>query len=123
MPEAIDADDISGEDTLWRRVDKNMIAKNSDGAESLQSWAYKDQNHELSVYLARETTTETVLAAGKPEQVLVGIRVQVIRDLGYKVVRDPQPDNPAHCLILPYPQKKIDRKKMCDASIRVALQV
>jgi hypothetical protein len=122
MSETIGAADISGEDTLWRRVDGNMIAKNSDGTESLQSWAYKDQNHELSVYLARETTSGAVLAAGKPEQVLVGIRVQVIRDLGYKVVRAPEPDNAAHCLILPYPQKKADRKRMSDASIRIASQ-
>jgi hypothetical protein len=78
-----------------------MIDRNPDGTESLQSWAYKDQNHELSLHLARETTAETVLAAGKPQQVLVGIRVQVIRDLGYKVVRDPEPDNGAHCLIFP----------------------
>jgi len=119
MPEPTDATDISDDDVLWRRVDKNMIDRNPDGTESLQSWAYKDQNHEVSVYLGRETTLEAVLAAGKPEQVLVGIRAQVIRDLGYKVVRDPEPNNRAHCLILPYPSSKTHRKAMASASARI----
>jgi hypothetical protein len=70
-----------------------------DVTESLQSWAYKDQNHELSVYLARETTRDAVLAAGKPHQIIVAVKAQIIRDLGYNIVRDPEPDNPSHCLI------------------------
>lgn len=119
MPERVDAADISGNDLLWRRVDQNMLDRNPDGSESLQSWAYKDQHHELSVHLGRETTAEAVLAAGKPEQVLVGIRVQVIRDLGYKVVRDPEPDNGAHCLIFPYPENRTHRKAMAAASVRI----
>lgn len=117
-----DAADISDDDILWRRVDKNMVDRNPDGTESLQSWAYKDQNHELSVYLARETTAQAVLEAGKPEQVLVGIRVQVIRNLGYKVVRDPELDNGAHCLILPYPENRTHRKAFALASARVKLE-
>ena len=67
-------------------------------------------------------TAETVLAAGKPQQVLVGIRVQVIRDLGYKVVRDPEPDNGAHCLIFPYPENRTHRKAMATASVPVKLE-
>src|SRR5713226_4681136 len=109
MPEAIDAADIAGDDILWRRVDTNMMDKNSDGTESLQSWAYKDQDHELSVYLSRETSKEAVLASGKSGQIIVGLKAAVFRDLGYIVVRDPEPDNGSHCLILPYPQKKADR--------------
>lgn len=119
MPERPDAEDVSGDDIVWRRVDKNMIDRSPDGTESLQSWAYKDQQHEVSVYLARETTVEAVLAAGKPEQLLVGIRVQVIRDLGYKIIRDPESDNRAHCLIWPYPENRTDRKAMALASARV----
>ena|ERR1700692_1459607 len=120
MPEPIDAEDIAGVDIMWRRVDGDMLEKNSDGIESLQSWAYKDQHHEVSVYLARETTTAAVLASGKPLQIVVAVRVQIIRDLGYKIVRDPEPDNKAHCLILPYPQKKAHRRAMADASVRVS---
>ena len=118
MAEPVDAPDIVGEDILWRRVDSNMLDKNTDGVESLQSWAYKDQHHELSVYLARETTVAAVLALGKPHQVVVALRVQVVRDLGYKVVRDPESDNKAHCLIYPYPLKKEHRRAMADASVR-----
>lgn len=118
MHERCDAADIIGADILWRRVDKNMIDRNPDGTESVQSWAFKDQHREVSVYLGRETTVGTVLAAGKPEQVLIGIRAQVIRDLGYKVVRDPEPNNAAHCLILPYPENRTHRKAMASASAR-----
>ena len=119
MPEAIDATDIADDDILWRRVDSNMMDKGSDGAESLQSWAFKDQDHEVSVYLSRETTKEAVLACGKPGQIVVGLKAAVLRGLGYKLVRDPEPDNGSHCLILPYPQKKADRKSMAEASVRV----
>jgi diadenosine tetraphosphate (Ap4A) HIT family hydrolase len=118
MPEPIDAADISGDDILWRRIDSHMITKSFDGTESIQSWAYKDQNDELSVYLARETTSAAVLAIGKPEQVLIGIKVSSVRALGYKVVRDPDPNNSAHCLIVPYPNKK-DFKKLTNASARI----
>jgi hypothetical protein len=119
MPEAIDAADIANDDILWRRVDRNMMDRGSDGTESLQSWAYKDQNHELSVYLSRETTKQAVLASGKPDQIIVGLKVELVRSLGYKVVRDPEPDNRSHCVILPYPQKKADRRSMAEASFRV----
>jgi hypothetical protein len=120
MPEPIDAADISADDILWRRVDRNMIDKNSDGTESVQSFAYRDQNRELSAYLARETAAPEVLALGLPEQVLIEIQVRAIRRLGYNVVRDPEPTNAAHCLILPYPPRK-DSKKMAYASKRVKL--
>ena|SRR5712691_5736811 len=119
MPESIDATDISDDDILWRRVDQNMIDSTPDGSESLQSWAYKDQNKEVSVYLGRETTVESVLSAGKLLQVIVGIQAGVVRKLGYKIVHDPEPDNTAHCLILPYPKKSADRRAMAEASIRI----
>jgi hypothetical protein len=121
MPEPTDAADIVGDDILWRRVDSGMLDKNPDGSESLQSWAYKDQHHELSVYLARETTAAAVLALGKPNQVIVAVKAQAVRDLGYKIVRDPDPENGAHCLIYPYPQQKAHRKAMADASSRIRL--
>jgi hypothetical protein len=119
MPEAIDAADIANDDIVWRRVGRDMMDKGPDGKESLQSWAYKDQNHELSVYLSRETTKQAVLALGKPDQIIVGLKVGVLRSLGYKVVRDPEPDNRSHCLILPYPHRKAHLRSMADASFRV----
>src|ERR1044071_720038 len=119
MPDPIDAPDIADDDILWRRVDARMLEANADGSESLQAWAYKDQNRELSVYLSRETTPQAVLSAGKPGQVLVGIRAGEVRKLGYKVVRDREAGNSAHCLVLPYPQKGADRKSMANASLRV----
>jgi hypothetical protein len=120
MAEPIDAVDIRDNDILWRRVDRNMIDSNADGTESIQSFAFRDQNRELSMYLGRETSSTAVLASRMPEQVLIGIRVSAIRELGYKVVRDPEPGNAAHCIILPYPPRK-DSKKMACASTRVSL--
>lgn len=118
MPEPIDAADISGDDILLRRIDPKMIDRNPDGSESIQSWAFRDQNRELSVYLARETTVAAVLQLGTPGQVIIGIRAEDIRKLGYRVVRDPEASNSAHCLIHPHPRRK-DEKKMSCASVRV----
>ena len=116
MPEPVDAEDIVGGDLLWRRIDRNMVAREIGGTWSIQSWAYKDQHHELSVYLGRETTEANVLAAGKPNQIVIVVAAGIIRDLGYKIVRDPEPDDRSHCLVFPYPRKKADRQAMAAAS-------
>lgn len=115
MPPKVDATDISDDAILWRRVDRGMIDKVGD-FESLQSWAFKDQNHEISLYVAAETSEKAVLAVGKLDQVIVSITAGDIRRLGYKVVRDPDPDNLAHCIIDPYPTKKAHFKAMALAS-------
>lgn len=115
MPPEIDAPDIADEDTLWRRVFKTMIHLD-EGKETLQSWAFKDSERELSIYLARETTEAAVLALGTPDQRIVCIKAGSIRAKGYKIVRDPEPDNIAHCLVMPYPQPKAHRKHMAEAA-------
>jgi len=118
MADPIDAADITDDDILWRRIDPGMIDQGPAGVESIQSWAFKDQSKEISVYLARETTQLAVLAAGKPGQILLGITARSIRALGFKVVRDPDPDNAAHCLVLPYPNKPM-LKALAVASRRI----
>jgi len=112
MAARIDAGDISDDAILWRRVDARMVDRSTN---SLQTWAWKDQNKQLSVYVAAETTVEKVLVLGKPGQIIVRITAGTIRKLGHIIVRDPEPDEPAHCIIEPYPKDRI-LKKFCERS-------
>jgi hypothetical protein len=111
--------DIPGDEFIWRRIDKGMVDTAPDGTETIQSWAYKDQEHEISVSVAKETTKEKLLASGKPEQIIIAVRAQAIRDLGFDIVRKPEPENPAHCLILPYPKKRSEFQALAHASAPV----
>jgi len=112
MRNFVDADDIPNDALLLRRVDKRMVNRANN---SLESWAWDDQNQEISVYVAAETTEERVLAAGKPEQIIVRIKAGEFRKLGHIIVRDREPDEPAHCIIHPHPNHRI-RKKLCERS-------
>jgi len=56
---------------------------------TLQSWAWDDQQQEISVYYGAETSVEAVLAAGKPDQRIIRIAAGDVRRLGYIVARDP----------------------------------
>lgn len=67
--------------------------------------------------VSTETTRERVLGAGFPGQQIVGVKAGELRKLGYLIVRDPEPNNPAHVLVIPNPgksskQKHRDRKAM-----------
>lgn len=114
MPSRADATDIPDHADLWRRIDKNMLSQLPTGVKTLQSWAWKDQNREISVYVAAETTEEDVLRAGKPGQILIKIKAGSVRELGRTVTRDPEPDNGAHCLILPYPKSRAEFRALAD---------
>jgi len=113
MPNRTDATDIPDDAELWRRIDGGMLDPTT---QTLQSWAWDDQQHEVSVYFGKETTAEAVLAAGKSDQRIIKITAGALRSLGYIVARDPEPDNSAHCVILPYPNTRKKRKALCDRS-------
>ncbi len=71
--------------------------------------------------VSTETTADRVLAAGFPGQKIVGIKAGVLRKLGYLIVRNPEPDNPAHVLVVPKPgkskkQKHVDRQQMAQSA-------
>lgn len=108
---------IRDEEVLWRRANADMFDKTVDGEELLQSWAFKDPKDTLSVDIASETSEAEVLAAGHPGQRIVGITAGFVRELGYTVARDPEPNDPAHALIIPKPgktkkEKHLDRQSM-----------
>jgi hypothetical protein len=88
-----------------------------EGKRSLTSFAFNSPDDELSMDVSTETTTEKVLAAGVPGQQIVSIKAGELRKLGYGIVRDPEPNDPAHVLVIPNPgksssQKHRDRKAM-----------
>jgi len=116
MPARADATDIPDDADLWRRIDKRMLSQSPTGVKTLQSWAWKDQNKEISVYVVAETVVAKVLSAGKPEQILIKIKAGSVRKLGRIVTRDPEPDNAAHCLILPYPTSRAEFRALADKS-------
>ena len=94
-----------------------MFDVGPDGQPILQSFAFKAPGDELSMDVSAETTAEKVLESGLPDQKIVGIKAGKLRRLGYIIMRDPEPDDPAHVLVLPLPgkskkQKHLDRKAM-----------
>jgi len=116
MPPWFDDPSIDDETVLWRRVDPSMF-DDLEGRQTLTSFAFKSPQDELSMDVSSETTADEILAAGFPGQKIVGIKVGLLRSLGYIVARDPEPDNPAHVLVLPKPgkskkQKHLDRQRM-----------
>lgn len=117
MPPRVDDLSITDDAVLWRRVNESLFDVGPGGELTLQSFAFRAPEDELSMDISTETTAEKVRAAGFPGQKIVSIQVGVLRRLGYFIVRDPEPDNPAHVLVLPAPgksskQKHIDRKAM-----------
>lgn len=94
------------------KVNQSMFHVDPEGGVTLQSFAFRAPRDELSMDVSTETTAEKVLAAGFPGQKIVSIRVGVLRRLGYVIVRDPEPDNPAHVLVLPMPGKSNNRKHL-----------
>ncbi len=117
MPPRTDDLSIDDETVLWRRVSPSMFNTDTQGNLILTSFAFKAPQDELSMDVSSETTREKALAMGFPGQRLVGIKAGTLRQLGYIIVRDPEPNNPAHVLVLPKPgktksEKQLDRKAM-----------
>lgn len=113
MRKLVDAADISDDAFLLRRIDSKMLDR---ATNTLQSWAWSDQHRELSVYVAAETTEEKVLSYGLPGQLIIRIKAGAVRRLGHIVVRDPEENEPAHCVIHPYLPNRRMMKKFCDRS-------
>jgi hypothetical protein len=87
-----DADDINDDDLLLRRITPaDHTALQPDGTRILIGFAFRERNHECSLYLAKEVTHQKVLSCGFPTQEIVEVRAVDVRNLGYMIVR--QPDN------------------------------
>jgi hypothetical protein len=84
------AEDIQDDDLLLRRITPaNHTALQPDGTRILTGFAFRERNHECSMYVAKEVTHEKVLSCGFPTQEIVEVRAGDVRKLGYMIVREP----------------------------------
>ena len=98
----IDDKTIPDTEGLWRHINttiKGLIVKDpKTGKDRPSSSVFRDKSGELSVDLASLTTVEKSLAS-KLDFIIAEIKAKIPREMGYAIVRAPQPDNSAHALI------------------------
>src|ERR1700735_5851432 len=92
-----DAEDVQDDDLLLRRITPlDHTALQPDGTRILTGFAFREPNHECSMYVAKEVTHEKVLSCGFPTQEIVEVRAGDVRKLGYMIVRDPDNCDDSH---------------------------
>jgi hypothetical protein len=92
-----DAEDIQDDDLLLRRITPaNHTALQPDGTRILTGFAFRERNHECSMYVAKEVTHEKVLSCGFETQEIVEVRAGDVRKLGYMIVREPDNCDDSH---------------------------
>jgi hypothetical protein len=92
-----DAEDIRDDDWLLRRITPSQhVEVQPDGTRVLTSFAFREQSHEFSLYVAREITHEKLLSCGFPTQEIVEVKAEEVRALGYIIVRDPDDCDDSH---------------------------
>lgn len=92
-----DAEDIADDDLLLRRITPSQHTDIlPDGTRVLTSFAFREPNHQCSMYVAKEVTHEKVLSCGFPTQEIVEVRAGDWRALGYVIVRDPDECDASH---------------------------
>lgn len=88
---------VRDEEELFRRVTvKNQIVANQDGSIRLSSAIYRSTSSDISVDIASKTTPERSI---NDALALSSILARIPKGLGYPVVEDALPENPAHALI------------------------
>lgn len=85
---------ISDNESLWRRIAAPWITPGEIGTYCTSSAAFKGVD--ISVDIASKSTPERSI---KTSAGLVGFLAKVPISLGYPVLEDPIPENPAHALI------------------------
>lgn len=99
IEEIIDDDTVPHSATLWRRIFPEDIYFDSNiNRRRATSGSLRDVEGAVSVDLAMLTTLDEAKARG-PGMAIAEFTAGVVRAVGCKVVKDPQPDNPAHTLI------------------------
>jgi hypothetical protein len=96
------SDPIEPDDDLYRRVVSFNVnpRDNTVNSSAFTTRRPKRPDPEISVHLAREITPEECLAhGGIPGLGVASLKAHVPLSLGLAVTRDPQPGDPAHCLI------------------------
>ena len=96
---------IGNDVVLWRAFSELQICLESDGTERPESWAFRDQTNEVSLFVAEETDLEW-LSALLPGTRIASITAGDARECGYLVTRDPLPGQPSHALICPLAQTR-----------------
>jgi hypothetical protein len=79
----------------------------------------KKPDPELSVDLARLTTSEETLGRGLPGMGLAELAASAPLDMGLTVIHKPEPDNRAHCLVMGLATKEQCRELASQAKVRV----
>lgn len=99
MPEPLDDVTIGDDERLLHRIRPHDIVVDSvTGQSRPSSAAFKSKSNIVSVDIASLTTPQRALE-NYPTFRLVEIEVGIVRSLGCRIVRDPQPGNPAHALV------------------------
>jgi hypothetical protein len=112
MPELKDDASILDNEVLWRRIWPDWIVWPQTTAVKPRpaSVAFQDRiEGRVSASIARETTKCKLLRC-YPSHSLVSIPVSRTRALGYRIARRPTPEDPAHVLIFPSPNKSHARQ-------------
>ena len=96
-----DDESIPDAEDLYRRLAKDWIVPDRVmGGVRVSSGAFKDPNSEISVHLSSMITPDDSLAYGGAGIVaLAAVTAGDARSLAQAVVRDAQPEDPAHALI------------------------
>ena len=92
-----DAADIRDDDLLLRRITPDLhFNVQPDGSKILTGFAFREQSHEPSMYVAKEVTHEKVLSCGFPTQQIVELTAGNVRGLEYMIVRKPDDCDDSH---------------------------
>lgn len=92
-----DAADIGDQDLLLRRITPSQHKSTLSGnVKVLTGFAFRERNHQCSMYVAKEVTREKVLSCGIPTQEIVELRAGDWRMRGYIIVRDPDECDDSH---------------------------
>ena len=107
-----DDESIPDAEDLYRRLAKDWIVPDRVmGGVRVSSGAFRDPNSEISVHLSSMIMPDDSLAYGGAGIVaLVAVTAGDARHLGQAVVRDAQPDDPAHALICGQQSKTFRRQ-------------
>lgn len=92
-----DAEDIADGDWLLRRITPSQhCVMQPDGTRIITGYAFREQSHEFSLYVAAEITREKLLSCGFPTQEIIEVLAGDVRELGYMLIRDPDDCDPSH---------------------------
>jgi len=113
---------IPDDERLWRRIRSDWVHRPAGDQPRPSSAAFKDNlSGEVSVFIASATTTDALLQT-RPTDSLAEITAGLARQLGYRVVRDPEgglvPDDPSHVVLCP-PQG-LGKKRLTKAAFALA---